>query len=145
MRLGLALIFSLWCGCANASDAAIALLNHTAWTDIGVGRSLPQLTPTEIARLRRCDVTSMYFEHWEGRSFDEVFLTGISMRSTFARVEMVQSPNGKAITLFRSANAPKPDETLYLSNDGTMLTQVIPPASPHFYVRCQSSPAKAGK
>jgi hypothetical protein len=139
MKRALALIVSLWCCSANANDAAIALLNHTAWTDIGIGRSLSQLTPAQIARLRRCDVASMYFEHWDGGTFDEVFLTGISMRSTFARVEMTQSPNGKVITLFRSANAKRADETLYLSNDGEVLTQVIRPASPHVYLRCQAA------
>jgi hypothetical protein len=79
----------------------------------------------------------MYFEHWDGRMFDQVFLTGISMRNTFDRVEFSQSGDTAIITLFRTAKSAKPAETLYLSKDAATLTQVAPPAGPHIYLRCE--------
>jgi hypothetical protein len=126
----------------NGADDAVSLLNHTGWTDIGPGRGYAQLKPVKVAQLRKCAMTSMYFEHWDGLSFDEVFLTGISMRSTFARVEFAQSGGAKIITLYRDANSAKPAETLWLTNNATVLTQVAPPAGPHVYLRCEPSPAK---
>jgi hypothetical protein len=122
----------------NGADGAVALLNHSAWTDIGPGRNYAQLKPAEIARLRKCDATSMYFEHWDGRAFDQVFVTGISMRNSFVRVDLAQSGAAKVITLYRDAKSAKPDETLWLTNDATVLTQVIPPASSHVFVRCDT-------
>jgi hypothetical protein len=121
----------------HGADSAVALLNHTDWTDIGPGRTYAQLKAAEIARLRQCDTASMYFEHWDGRSFDEVFVTGIGMRVTFARADLAQSRDAKVITLYREANSAKPNETLWLTHNATVLTQLIPPASPHVFVRCE--------
>jgi hypothetical protein len=121
----------------NGAEEAVALLNHTAWVDVGPGRSYAQLKPAEIARLQRCDTSSMYFEHWEGRSFDQVFIAGIGMRITFARADFAQSSDTKVITLYRDAGSPKPNETLWLTNNATVLTQVIQPASPHAFVQCE--------
>ncbi|HEY1836817.1 MAG TPA: hypothetical protein VGG36_04115 [Rhizomicrobium sp.] len=120
----------------NGAEQAVALLNHSSWTDIGPGRTYAQLEPGEIARLRKCATASMYFEHWDGRTFDEVFLTGISMRITFARADLARSRDTKVITLYRDANSAMPSETLWLTNNSTVLTQLIPPASPHVFVRC---------
>jgi hypothetical protein len=122
----------------NGADNAIALLNHTAWADIGPGRSYAQLKPAKIERLRKCDAISMYFEHWDGRSFDQVFETGIGMRLTFARADFAQSPGRQMISLYRDASSAKPSETLWLTNNATVLTQLIPPASAHVFVRCES-------
>ena len=121
----------------NGADQAVALLNHTAWTDIGPGRSYAQLKPADIAQLRKCASASMYFEHWEGRTFDEVFVTGIGMRITFARADLAQAGDTKVITLYRDASSAKPNETLWLTDKVTVLTQLIPPASPHVFVRCE--------
>ena len=121
----------------NGAEDAIALFNHSTWTDIGPGRVYAQLRPAEVAQLRKCAAPSMYFEHWEGRTFDQVFETGIGMRVTFARAELAQSPGTKVITLYRDAKSAKPAETLWLTDNATVLTQVIPPASPHIFVRCE--------
>jgi hypothetical protein len=120
----------------NGAHDAVALLNHTDWTDIGPGRGYAQLKPAEVAQLRKCATTSMYFERWDGRSFDQVFVTGIGMRNSFTRVDLAQSADTKVITLYRDAKSAKPGETLWLTNNGTVLTQLIPPASPHVFVRC---------
>jgi hypothetical protein len=122
----------------NGADDAVALLNHSVWTDIGPGRGYAQLKPAEIAQLRKCATASMYFEHWDGRSFDQVFLTGISMRNTFARIELAQSSAAKVVTLYRDVKSAKPDETLWLTNDATVLTQAAPPAGAHVFVRCDA-------
>jgi hypothetical protein len=120
----------------SGADQAVALLNHSSWADIGPGVSYAQLKPADVARLRKCASSSMYFEHWDGRTFDEVFVTGIGMRVTFTRVDLAQSDGTKVITLYRDANSAKPNETLWLTNNATVLTQLIPPASPHVFVRC---------
>jgi hypothetical protein len=140
--LAFSLIMSASAATEPVARNAVALLNHSAWTEIGPGRKYAQLKPAEIARLQRCDGASMYFEHWPGRSFDQVFMSGISMRDTFERVELAQSGSVKIIMLFRTAKSAKPDETLYLSGDGKSLTQVVPPASPHVYLRCESPEIK---
>jgi hypothetical protein len=126
----------------NGADDAVALLNHTDWTDIGPGRGYAQLKPAEIAQLRKCAATSMYFERWDGRPFDQVFVTGIGMRNSFARLDLAQSRDTKVITLYRDAKFAKPSETLWLTNNATVLTQLIPPASPHVFVRCDEKKTK---
>jgi hypothetical protein len=120
----------------NGADSAVALLNHSVWTDIGPGRSYAQLKPAEIARLRKCATPTMYFEHWDGRPFDQVFMTGLGMRNSSGRLDIAQSDDTKIVTLYVDAKSAKPSETLWLTNDATVLTQLIPPASPHVFVRC---------
>jgi hypothetical protein len=122
----------------NGADDAVALLNHTDWTDIGPGRSYAQLKPAEVAQLRKCATSAMYFERWNRGSFDQVFVTGIGMRNSFARLDLVQSSGTKLITLYSNAKSAEPSETLWLTNNETVLTQLIPPASPHVFVRCQT-------
>lgn len=120
----------------NGADEALAALNHTTWADVGPGLSHSQLKPAEVARLRKCTTAVKYFEHWEGRPFDEVFLTGIGMRNSFARMDLARSGGTKVVTLYRDAKSSKPTETLWLTDNASVLTQVIPPAGPHVFVRC---------
>ncbi len=83
----------------------------------------------------------MYFESWQPYYLDQVFETGISMRSHFTRAEFAKSSGGEVITLYSSPTDAKP-ERLYLSSDGAFLTQVVPPASPHVFVRCETKQTK---
>lgn len=89
-----------------------------------------------MARLRRCDEMTMYFEGWDGKSIDQVYVAGISMRNHFSKVDLSQSHGEKIITLFREARTAKPGMTLNLSADGTVLTLLSPPFRSHTYLRC---------
>ncbi|HEY5338975.1 MAG TPA: hypothetical protein VIJ85_12280 [Rhizomicrobium sp.] len=122
-------------GPAHAADDPLKILGWSRWTDIGPGRSVAQLKPADITKLRRCADWSMYFERKDG-GIDQVFVVGMSMRTHYPKV-LVSTLLGETIfSLFPAAASVRPTDTLHLSQNDIALTQISPPFRPHVYLRC---------
>jgi hypothetical protein len=141
MRRALACLFLLFAPPAFASDADdIKLLTYVRWADIGMPGSVARLRPAEIARLRRCDTWSMYFTP-AGAGIDQIFVVGMTMGTTFPKVEVSHLAGETIFILFKDVST-KTSDTLHLSQDGNVLTQFSPPFRPHTYLRCPDTPEK---
>lgn len=142
MRRAVALVFllSAFGTPALAADRDISSITYARWNDIGVPGGIAELKPAEIARLRRCDTWSMYFTP-AGEGIDQIFVAGMTMETSFSRVEVSHLAGETIFILFRDASA-KTSDTLHLSQDGQVLTQFSPPFRPHTYLRCPDAPKK---
>ena len=120
---------------SSRPDAA-ALLDRTVWIDIGIGRTLAAMKPTEKAALRRCKEPTMYFEKTD-KGVAETFYSGMMMRTEYTRASVTRNPERIVILLFVS-NDPKPAETLQLMNRETVLVQQTRGFRPHTLLRCTS-------
>ena len=123
------------------SSDAIKSISYARWIDIGPGRTVGQLKPAEIAELRRCKTWTMYFRPFGG-GIMQTFVAGMTMSNSYSQVQ-VSHLAGETIFILSQKGSSKTRDTLHLSKDGTMLTQISPPFRPHIYLRCvQASKAQ---
>lgn len=136
MRRALALAFIV-ATCATpvrAEDAAIKSIAYARWIDIGPGRSMAQLKPAEAAALRRCKTWTMYFQP-SGEGLVQTFVAGMTMSNGYSKVQ-VSHLGGETIFILSQKGSSKTTDTLHLSKDGNVLTQISPLFRPHTYLRC---------
>ena len=138
--LALALFFLALTAPASADDDAIKSIAYARWIDIGPGRSVAQLKPAEAAELRRCKTWTMYFQP-AGDGIVQTFVAGMTMSDTYSKVQ-VSYLAGETIFILSQKGSSKTTDTLHLSKDGNVLTQVSPPFRPHTYLRCAAAPEK---
>jgi hypothetical protein len=119
---------------ACAQEEAIEAITYVRWIDIGPGRTVAQLKPAEIAELRRCKTWTMYFQP-SGSGIMQTFVAGMTMSNSYSQVQ-VSHLVGEAIFISSQKGSSKTRDTLHLSKDGTVLTQISPPFRPHTYLRC---------
>lgn len=134
----LALIAVLFATPACAEDDAIKSIAYARWIDIGPGRGVAQLKPAEIAELRRCKTWTMYFQP-SGDGIVQTFVVGMTMSNGYSKVQ-VSHLAGETIFILAQKGGSKTTDTLHLSKDGNMLTQISPPFRPHTYLRCPDTP-----
>lgn len=136
MRRAVALISLSFMSCAPAfaADSDIKSITYARWNDIGVPGGIAELKPAEIAKLRRCASWSMYFTP-AGDGIDQIFVVGMSMETSFPKVDVSHLAGETIFILFKDDGA-KTSDTLHLSRDGQVLTQFSPPFRPHTYLRC---------
>ena len=136
MRRALALVLSAATVAAPAcaKQDAIGSIAYARWVDIGPGRSMAQLKPAEIAELRRCKNWTMYFSP-EGSGIVQTFVAGMTMSNGYSKVQ-VSHLAGETIFILSQKGSNKTHDTLHLSKDGQVLTQMSPPFRPHTYLRC---------
>lgn len=125
---------------ASADEDAIKSIAYARWIDIGPGRSVAQLKPAEAAELRRCKTWTMYFQP-AGDGIVQTFVAGMTMSDTYSKVQ-VSYLAGETIFILSQKGSSKTTDTLHLSKDGNVLTQVSPPFRPHTYLRCAAAPEK---
>lgn len=125
---------------ACAQDDAIKSIAYARWIDIGPGRSVAQLKPAEVAELRRCKSWTMYFQP-AGDGIVQTFVAGMTMSNSFSKVQVSQVA-GETIFILSQKGSSKTTDTLHVSKDGNVLTQVSPPFRPHIYLRCENSSGK---
>jgi hypothetical protein len=135
----------LACAIASASSAfaagkSLASISYVRWVDIGPGRTVAQLKPAEIAELRRCKTWTMYFQP-SGDGIMQTFVAGMTMSNRYPKVQVSQVA-GETIFVLSPAGSKKPTDTLHLSKDGSVLTQMSPPFQPHTFLRCADAPKK---
>jgi len=121
---------------AAAQDNAIKSLMYSRWVDIGPGRAIAQLKPSEIAQLRDCRNWTMYFVP-AGDGVEQVFIAGMTMGTTYPKV-LVSQISGETIFVLVQPDG-RTHDTLHLSGDGQTMTQMSPPFRPHTYLRCAES------
>jgi hypothetical protein len=121
-------------GPAQAQNDAIKSITYARWVDIGPGRTVSQLTPAEIAELRRCKTWTMYFQ-LSGEGIMQTFVAGMTMSNSYSKVQ-VSKLAGETIFILSQKGSDRTHDTLHLSKDGTVLTQVSPPFRPHTFLRC---------
>lgn len=136
MRRALALVlFAAACVApAWAQEDAIKSISYARWVDIGPGRTVAQLKPAEIAELRRCKNWTMYFAP-SGDGITQTFVAGMTMSNSYSQVQ-VSLLAGETIFILSQKGSSKTRDTLHLSKDGNVLTQISPPFRPHTYLRC---------
>lgn len=125
---------------ACAKDNAIKSIAYARWIDIGPGRSVAQLKPAEAAELRRCKTWTMYFQP-SGDGMVQTFVAGMTMSNSYSKVQVSQIA-GETIFILSQKGSSKTTDTLHLSKDGNVLTQVSPPFRPHTFLRCAEAPKK---
>lgn len=135
-----ALFFLALTAPASADEDAIKSIAYARWIDIGPGRSVAQLKPAEAAELRRCKTWTMYFQP-AGHGIVQTFVAGMTMSDTYSKVQ-VSYLAGETIFILSQKGSSKTTDTLHLSKDGNVLTQVSPPFRPHTYLRCAAAPEK---
>ena len=135
-----ALLFLALTAPASADEDAIKSIAYARWIDIGPGRSVAQLKPAEAAELRRCKTWTMYFQP-AGDGIVQTFVAGMTMSDTYSKVQ-VSYLAGETIFILSQKGSSKTTDTLHLSKDGNVLTQVSPPFRPHTYLRCAAAPEK---
>jgi hypothetical protein len=135
--VALALIVAALAAPACANDGAIKSIVYARWIDIGPGRSVAQLKPAETAELRRCKNWTMYFQP-SGEGIVQTFVAGMTMSNTYSRVQISQLA-GETIFILSQKGSSKATDTLHLSKDGNVLTQISPPFRPHTYLRCEAT------
>jgi hypothetical protein len=126
---------------ACAKDDAIKFIAYARWIDIGPGRGITQLKPAEVAELRRCKSWTMYFQP-SGDGIVQTFVAGMTMSNSFSKVQISQVA-GETIFILSQKGSNKTTDTLHLSKDGNVLTQVSPPFRPHTFLRCMEAPKKS--
>ncbi|HEY8948545.1 MAG TPA: hypothetical protein VIM56_06645 [Rhizomicrobium sp.] len=132
--VALVLFIAFLVGPACADESAIKSIVYARWIDIGPGRTAAQLKPAEIAELRRCKTWTMYFQP-SGDGIMQTFVAGMTMSNNYSKVQVSQLA-GETIFILSQKGRSKTHDTLHLSRDGTVLTQVSPPFRPHTYLRC---------
>ena len=132
--VAVALFFLVLTAPACADEDAIKSIAYARWIDIGPGRSVAQLKPAEAAELRRCKTWTMYFQP-AGHGIVQTFVAGMTMSDTYSKVQ-VSYLAGETIFILSQKGSSKTTDTLHLSKDGNVLTQVSPPFRPHTYLRC---------
>jgi hypothetical protein len=137
----LGLIAAVLAAPACAKEDAIKSIAYVRWNDIGPGRSVSQLKPAEIAELRRCKNWTMYFQP-AGDGIVQTFVAGMTMSNSFSKVQVSQVAGETIFILSQKGNS-KTSDTLHLSKDGNVLTQVSPPFRPHVFLRCAQAPKKS--
>jgi len=142
MRRGLALLVcaATFTTSASAADDAIKSITYVRWVDIGPGRSVAQLKPAEIAEFRRCKNWTMYFTP-AGEGITQTFVAGMTMSNSYSRVQ-VSGLAGETIFILSQAGSQKTQDTLHLSKNGVVLTQISPPFRPHTFLRCAETQKK---
>jgi hypothetical protein len=130
----LGLIVAALAAPACAGDDAIASIAYMRWIDIGPGRSAAQLKPAETTELRRCKNWTMYFQP-TGDGVVQTFVAGMTMSNAYSKVQVSQVA-GETIFILSQKDSSKTANTLHLSKDGNVLTQISPPFRPHTYLRC---------
>jgi len=125
---------------AQAAEEAIKGITYARWIDIGPGRSVAKLKPAEIAELRRCKTWTMYFQP-SGAGLVQTFVAGMTMSTGYSKVQVSQLM-GETIFILSQKGSSKTTDTLHLSKDGKVLTQMSPPFRPHTYLRCVEPPKK---
>jgi hypothetical protein len=138
--VAVALFFLVLTAPACADEDAIKSIAYARWIDIGPGRSVAQLKPAEAAELRRCKTWTMYFQP-AGDGMVQTFVAGMTMSDTYSKVQ-VSYLAGETIFILSQKGSSKTTDTLHLSKDGNVLTQVSPPFRPHTYLRCAAAPEK---
>jgi hypothetical protein len=136
----LAVLAALLSSPACAEQDAIKSIAYARWIDIGPGRSAAQLKPADIAELRRCKAWTMYFLP-ANDGIAQTFVAGMSMSNDYSKVQVSQLA-GETIFILSQKGSSKTTDTLHLSKDGIVLTQISPPFRPHTYLRCVDQPAK---
>jgi hypothetical protein len=119
---------------AGAVENAAKSLTYARWVDIGPGRSLTRLAPAELAELRRCANWTMYFLPADG-GVEQVFVAGMTIGTRFPKM-LVSHLEGETIFMLSRDDGGRASDTLHLSKDGNVLTQMSPPFRPHTYLRC---------
>jgi hypothetical protein len=119
---------------AGAKEDAIKSIAYARWIDIGPGRSVAQLKPAEIAELRRCKTWTMYLQP-SGTGVVQTFVAGMTMSNDYSKVQ-ISRLGGETIFILSQKGSSKTTDTLHLSKDGNVLTQMSPPFRPHTYLRC---------
>ena len=142
MRQALALIVCavMFASPVCAADDAIKSIAYARWIDIGPGRSLAQMKPAEIAAVRRCQDWTMYFAP-SGEGLTQTFVAGMSMSNSYSQVQ-VSNLAGETIFILSQRGSSKTHDTLHLSSNGLVLTQISPPFEPHTYLRCADVPKR---
>jgi len=120
-----------------AQGDAIKSIAYARWVDIGPGRAVGQLKPAEIAELRRCKNWTMYFQP-AGDGIVQTFVAGMIMSNSYSKVQVSQLA-GETIFILSQKGSSKTRDTLHLSKDGTVLTQISPPFRPHVFLRCDQA------
>ncbi|HEY2034282.1 MAG TPA: hypothetical protein VGH02_11405 [Rhizomicrobium sp.] len=138
--VALALIATVLAAPVCAQDDAIKTIAYARWIDIGPGRSVAQLKPAEIAEQRRCENWTMYFQP-SGEGIAQTFVAGMTMSNAYSKVQ-VSHLAGETIFILSQKGSSKTMDTLHLSKDGNVLTQISPPFRPHTYLRCAEAPKK---
>jgi hypothetical protein len=138
MRLLFAIALSA--AAAQANGDAIKSISYARWIDIGPGRTVAQLKPAEIAELRRCKTWTMYFQP-SGDGLMQTFVAGMTMSNRYPKVQVSQLA-GETVFVLSPAGSKKPTDTLHLSKNGSVLTQMSPPFRPHTFLRCADAPEK---
>ncbi|MGN6514745.1 MAG: hypothetical protein ACTHLR_02770 [Rhizomicrobium sp.] len=131
--LALVLLAAVLSSPVRAGDAAVKSLTWSRWVDIGPGRSMAQLKPAEISALRRCKSWTMYFIP-SGSGIEQVFIAGMTIGTSFPKVLTSQIAGETVFVLVQADGRTR--DTLHLSKDGLVLTQISPPFRPHTYLRC---------
>ena len=130
----LALIAAASAAPACAKEEATKSITYARWVDIGPGRTVAQLKPADIAELRRCKTWTMYFKPIDG-GIMQTFVAGMTMSNSYSKVQ-VSHLAGEAIFILSQKGSSKTRDTLHLSKDGNVLTQISPPFRPHVFLRC---------
>ena len=122
----------------RAQDDAIKSIAYARWVDIGPGHTIAQLKPAEMAELRRCKSWTMYFQP-SGDGIVQTFVAGMTMSNAYSQVQ-ISRLSGETIFILSQKGSQKTHDTLHLSKDGRVLTQMSPPFRPHTYLRCENAP-----
>ncbi|HWA29452.1 MAG TPA: hypothetical protein VG867_00060 [Rhizomicrobium sp.] len=140
MKRAVALGFLLLSAVMPAHADALQSLMWSRWVNIGPGRSIAQVKPAERAALRRCKTWTMLFRP-AGSGIEQTFIAGMTMRNNYPKVLVSQIP-GETIFVLVLPDG-KTHDTLHLSEDGQVLTQVSPPFRPQTYLRCADAAKKS--
>ena len=132
--IALAVVAAICAAPACAQDDAIKSIVYARWIDIGPGRTIAQLKPGEVAELRRCKNWTMYFQP-SGEGIVQSFVAGMTMSNGYSQVQ-ISHLAGETIFILSQKGSNKTHDTLHLSKDGQVLTQMSPPFRPHTYLRC---------
>jgi hypothetical protein len=116
------------------------LLDRTVWVDIGLGRTLGELSAKEIVSLKACKQASMGFQK-TALGLAQTFYAGLALRTEYASARMRPDESGGTVFLFLPGSI-RPAETLHLSRDTTVLVQQTPGFRPHTYLKCVFPPEK---
>lgn len=139
MRRAFALGFLAFLFSAAAHADALKSLAWSRWVDIGPGRSIVQVKPAERAELRRCKIWTMMFRP-AGDGIEQTYIAGMTMSNEYPKV-LVSEIAGETVFVLVGPDG-RTHDTLHMSRDGLVMTQISPPFSPHTYLRCAGSPKK---
>jgi hypothetical protein len=125
------------------SDAdLVSLLDRTVWIDIGLGRKLANLTPGQIAELKRCKEPTMALEK-SGGVWMQSFYAGIEIRTIYTSAVLKSDSAGETV-LFYSAGKPTPAEILHISHNEDVAVEQTRGFRPRIFLKC-SPPKAAGR